>query len=155
MKKETWATSAIIAYNFHPPRGVYLEERLRSRTCLTVTSLRILIHCTWARYYHLFVYTTYKNIYIHFENKNIYILTLQSFLGHLHLDLFWNRWRFLPPELLPPPHALPQKNNDIQNRTAKNIRAVSCNLDNFSCQSGQEKNNINHAKSYHVHAHTM
>jgi hypothetical protein len=72
MKKQTWATSAIIAYNFHPPRGVYLEERLLSHTCLTVTSLYI-IHCTWARYCHLFVYTTYKNIYIHFEKqKHIY-----------------------------------------------------------------------------------
>jgi hypothetical protein len=55
-------------------------------------------------------------------------------LEHLHFDFFRNRWRFLPPELLLPSQALPQKNNDIQNRTAKNIRALSCNLDRLSCQ---------------------
>jgi hypothetical protein len=55
-------------------------------------------------------------------------------LENLHFDFFRNRWRFLPPELLLPSQALPQKNNDIQNRTAKNIRALSCNLDRLSCQ---------------------
>ncbi|OEL22275.1 hypothetical protein BAE44_0016705, partial [Dichanthelium oligosanthes] len=45
----------------------------------------------------------------------------------------------LPPELLLPSQALPQKNNDIQNRTAKNIRALSCKLDSLSCQPVKRK----------------
>uniref|UniRef100_K4AH97 Uncharacterized protein n=1 Tax=Setaria italica TaxID=4555 RepID=K4AH97_SETIT len=73
-----------------------------------------------------------------------------TILGHLHFDFFLNRWRFLPPELLLPSQALPQKNNDIQNRTAKNIRALSCNLDSLSCQPVKRKIKLIRCRCVHA-----
>jgi hypothetical protein len=50
----------------------------------------------------------------------------------------------VPPELLFPSQALPQKNSAIQNRTAKNMRILSCNLDNLSCQPVKRKKRLVH-----------
>jgi hypothetical protein len=81
------------------------------------------------------IHTHYASLHIQ-KSWNIerYMSRKMTILEHLHFDFFRNRWRFLPPELLLPSQALPQKNNDIQNRTAKNIRALSCKLDSLSCQ---------------------
>lgn len=79
------------------------------------------------------------------EHRRLYPYEKMPILKHLHFDFFRNRCRFLPPELLLPSQALPQKNNDIQNRTAKKILALSCKFDSLSCQPVKRKNKINHS----------
>lgn len=79
------------------------------------------------------------------EHRKLISYKKMLILEHLYFDFFRNRWRFLPPpELLLPSQALPQKNNDIQNRTAKKIRVLSCKLDSLSCQPVKEKQNYLH-----------